>query len=78
MHLLTKRLTDFTGGNLPPLPTNLNQMFHQQAELIASINLFTEEVKMVDQLKQDCCIAHAVRGDNSSQSSPKWEMMKST
>ena len=33
---------------------------------------------MVDQLKQDCCIAHAVCGDNSSQSSPKWEMMEST
>lgn len=52
---------------IPPPSANLFEIFHpeiqtfKQAELIASINLFTEELKTVDQLKQDSCIACAVR-----------------
>lgn len=76
--------TCYWGKSAPP-STNLFEIFHpkiqtfKQAELIASINnLFTEELKMVDQLKQDSCIAHAVRRDPSSQSTPKRKMMECT
>lgn len=60
------------------LITSVNLFTDQEVKMVDQLNLFTEEVKMVDQLKQDCCIAHAVRGDPSSQSSPKWKMMEST